>query len=904
MTRILLFSLLMCCGTTIYSQKIQLPDQPEQSEHLATSTSEMIISMVEDERGIIATAGLARKGSNGGKDISLVLMDENLQAWRQVHLGRENDDEARQIVRRPEGGFLMVGYSEQPSKNSPKYGNYFGKKDGWVLWLDEEGYTEAELILGSSADDTFTAACALPSGGWLLSGYSGKQAWLVCLQADGAISWQKKWQVDDMATIVSSIALNQDGHIYLCGQTNQAKADNYCWIERRNHEGKVIWQKAFAPERGTECIDILLLNHHQLVISGNRQYGRYRSDGFLATVDDNGRMIKHQFFGGREADRINTMALTSGGKVLLTGESHSFQRGARRPKAWLVLYDPVTKQSKEAFYGGSLADGGISLLALHNGQWLMGGYANPEILQKQQAWICLFGKIDYSRPIANQEVELHYSPPIAVSPPGRLDLRRYFVGVQALHDDYFLSNVRANIKDTLGRIITEQQLTVAPNTPYWIGVRSPINYDNKNRSLSCELSQSGDPIGQPYYFSQPRAETPQEPAELITTIASDKQTPATETFLKAIWLAPNPDNFDQAIVSRDAEIVLQLKVISSHTLENATFCFTVNEVPCQQGAKMDEVKLSGNNKSKTILYKAGLREGNNEIVVRVKNEAGEVESIPIEVIYTPSFSKPNLHLLSIGIPSYDLKYTAYDAVDFAEAIVRTQPQNHAFQHIFIDTLANKERTTKTAILKSLKRYQYRYLNNQISASDLLIVFISSHGLVGNDGGFRIAASDYDGPFMQETSLDFNKELVAYLAEIPCQKIFVIDACHSGTSTTVAEARITQSTRDLVSYLEEKQLPGHLLLSCQPGQYSYEDAQWENGAFTEALIEGLTLFFTNSTAIDQNKNAELDISEWFQFVQKKTQALVARKRPKTLTAQVPLMHTSRTQSSPIVVKLPK
>jgi hypothetical protein len=340
----------------------------------------------------------------------------------------------------------------------------------------------------------------------------------------------------------------------------------------------------------------------------------------------------------------------------------------------------------------------------------------------------------------------------------------------------------------------------------------------------------------------------------------------------AIWIYPNPDNFDHAdIVWTQEEITVQVKIVSNQPVTRQQFCLEVNGQPCPEGTKFDEVQMKGDGTSKTFSQTLRLREGQNVLRAVVRTEAKTISSELLKIVYAPA--KPNLHIVSVGIPAADLKYTVKDARDFAKALASSQ--NTAFGKIFVDTLLTEEGTTKTEILKSLRRLQYRYAGLQILPKDLLVIFLSGHGLGAYDGSFRLAASDYDAPFLQETSLDFEQELVNYLQSLPCRKLFFVDACHSGTASGTGLAGIAARKNGL-----------NMLVSCQPDEFSYEDDVWKNGAFTHALVRGFEQFSSRPASLDTNADGMLDAGELFGFIQKEVPALVEKKRPKTKTSQRP------------------
>lgn len=399
--------------------------------------------------------------------------------------------------------------------------------------------------------------------------------------------------------------------------------------------------------------------------------------------------------------------------------------------------------------------------------------------------------------------------------------------------------------------------------------------------------------GQALHYRFPvLAERPLEKAELIARVSDGSllYSAASKAFISAqaaaksaerpaeysvlVWVYPNPDHFDrQEIVWTQEELTVQVKVVSNRAINKQHFCIEINGEPCSDGVKFEEVSAKGSQNSKTFSQTLRLRPGDNHLVAKLRTPDGLIQSELLKVVYTPS--KPNLHILSIGIHSPDLKFPPKDARDFA-AIFAAQP-SAAFGKVFVDTLLTETQTTKTEILKALRRLQYRYADLQIQPKDVLMVFVSAHGFNTPDGEFRIAAADYDGPFMQETSLDFERELVNYLQDVNCRKIFLVDACQSGNASGEGITRIASQQKGL-----------HLIASCQANEYSYEDEAWQNGAFTHAWIEGIQAFTQKSATVDLNGDGQLTLGELFAYVQRETPALVEKKRPKTKTGQKPVI----------------
>lgn len=386
----------------------------------------------------------------------------------------------------------------------------------------------------------------------------------------------------------------------------------------------------------------------------------------------------------------------------------------------------------------------------------------------------------------------------------------------------------------------------------------------------------------------------------LTVSKADTLAKTSMDFITAIWLHPNPDYYSEPrIVWNEDEIVLQVKGISNKSIDKQNFCLEVNGQPCTTGAKMDEVTLKGSRFSRTFIQKVKLEEGINTVKAVISNTSGITSTETLELIYSPR--KPILHIVSIGVPSVDLKYTTKDARDFVSAIQGPLASNQAFQSVFLDTLTLESNTTKTEVLKTLRRLQYRFDDKQIMPQDLIIIFISAHGISTNKGEFRIATSDYDSPFLQETSLDFEKEIINYLNTINCQKLFFIDACHSGAGKQEGFSAQASGTEIVDVVNTRKDI--NLLLSCGANEYSYEDDNWQNGAFTKVLVQTFQNFEQQPSNFDLNKDNKLDINELYQQLQVKVPQLVQSKRPKPQTSQYPLLISKSAEKPIILFQLP-
>ncbi len=298
--------------------------------------------------------------------------------------------------------------------------------------------------------------------------------------------------------------------------------------------------------------------------------------------------------------------------------------------------------------------------------------------------------------------------------------------------------------------------------------------------------------------------------------------------LNIFWFSPNPDELpEKGMYADDEMLTIKLKAFSSHPLEESNFTVHINGLPAKS-YKFNEVQLTGGPHHFTYINTVKLDPEINRIKVRVSNDAGSQYSRELKVIYNPR--KPDLHVLSIGPKTVNLKYTEKDAQDFAQIFSgQAGPEeNKIFAHLHVEQLTGQAATTNE-IRGMIEEYLY---HKDVQPKDMMLLFISSHGFIEN-GDFRIHGSDYNPLRRRSTSVSFKEDITSHLTTIDCKKLIFIDACHSGGARSDA-----MDINEAIKKVSQKQNISLTFTSSSQNQLSYEDEAWNNGAFTKALIDGM------------------------------------------------------------------
>jgi WD40 repeat protein len=197
--------------------------------------------------------------------------------------------------------------------------------------------------------------------------------------------------------------------------------------------------------------------------------------------------------------------------------------------------------------------------------------------------------------------------------------------------------------------------------------------------------------------------------------------------------------------------------------------------------------------------------------------------------------KPTLYLLAVGVSKYEryqpLSYADRDATDFAAAM-RGQG-GLMYEKVEMRTLPNEE-ATRAEIIDGLD-----WLMRAPTHRDIAMVFLSGHGLSDERRRYYFLPYDFDLARRLATGVK-QADLTEALREIPAKKVlFFIDSCHAGGAGDTHFKSTDQADIDgLVNELKSAEVGVIVFASCTGTQVSQERPDWENGAFTEALLEGL------------------------------------------------------------------
>ncbi len=197
--------------------------------------------------------------------------------------------------------------------------------------------------------------------------------------------------------------------------------------------------------------------------------------------------------------------------------------------------------------------------------------------------------------------------------------------------------------------------------------------------------------------------------------------------------------------------------------------------------------------------------------------------------------RPALYVLAVGISKYQnaniqLQFASKDASDFVNVFKLQDKQLYRKVEVRLLTDTNAKRDD---ILDGLE-----WIRREMTSRDVGVVFMAGHGVNDSDGVYYYLPQDTDTDKLKRTGVIFT-EIRNTLAALPGKALFFVDTCHSGNVLGTGRRAIGNDLTAVVNELSSAE-NGVIVFAASTGrQVAQESPEWGNGAFTKAVIEGMT-----------------------------------------------------------------
>ncbi len=341
----------------------------EWSKDIGGDDTEHFKAIQETADGGFIAVGYVEPWTRDDHELYMVKTDSAGEPeWSQVY-GDADDDDAYDVVQTGDGGYVVAG-------STKSYGA--GLTDLWVIKTDELGEPVWEKVLGGAKNDVAYSLIALDGGEYLLTGSTASygagigDVWILKINDDGDVLWNKTFggPMNDVGRDVISTA---DGGFMVVGDTSSYGAGwSDVWLIRMDADGAVSWNRTIGGSANDSGRSVKETGDGFIVAGNSESFGDTLVDGYVAKVDPEGELVWEKTYGGSSDDYAESIELFNGEGYLVAGYTSSM--GTGESDVWLFSVSPDGDMMEETIYGGSLRDRVYQVHATSDGGYILAGF--------------------------------------------------------------------------------------------------------------------------------------------------------------------------------------------------------------------------------------------------------------------------------------------------------------------------------------------------------------------------------------------------------------------------------------------------------------------------------------------------------------------------------------------------
>jgi len=307
------------------------------------------MSKTNDGGYIVAGSSYSNNGDvliNYGLEDIWVLKVNNIGAieWQKT-FGGSGSDVAKSVIQTSDGGYIIAGYSNSTDGNLSQF---YGGFDYWIIKLTPAGLIMWQKSFGGSGDDQANSIIQTNDGGYAVAGRSNsssgmitdhrgqEDAWIVKIDALGAMTWSKSYggSLDEEA--FSIIQTTDYGYAVACSAMSNSidLTVNYgqqdYWILKLTTAGSIQWQKSYGGSMSDIPSQIIPTKDGGFCIAGTSSspdgdiIGNHgASDFWVVKTVPTGNILWQKCYGGSNTDYATSLIENADTSYVVTGYSNS-----------------------------------------------------------------------------------------------------------------------------------------------------------------------------------------------------------------------------------------------------------------------------------------------------------------------------------------------------------------------------------------------------------------------------------------------------------------------------------------------------------------------------------------------------------------------------------------------------
>ncbi|QIE59614.1 hypothetical protein G5B37_08570 [Rasiella rasia] len=318
------------------------------------------------------------------------------------NLGGSDDDFIVSIVEVSDGSYVMAGSTE--STDGDITDKTSDDKDVWVVKTSATGAVLWSKTFGGSNQDEATSISKTADGGFIVSAFTFSDDgdvtdnagfidfWVLKLSSSGDLEWENTYGFEGSDTAHKIKQLSDGGYLVLGvlditasgGAGNIGRNTNHAggdyWVLRLNPIGEIIWARFYGGTFTDTAYDFVEVGNGDFIIVGSsdsddvditNNKGEY--DFWMLNITGSGDINWKKNFGGSEIDLGYSLAKTTDGNFIATGDTRSSDIDVNDPlgnaDVWAVKFNAAGTIIWEHTYGGSQFDSARSITPMSNGYY-------------------------------------------------------------------------------------------------------------------------------------------------------------------------------------------------------------------------------------------------------------------------------------------------------------------------------------------------------------------------------------------------------------------------------------------------------------------------------------------------------------------------------------------------------
>lgn len=321
--------------------------------------------------------------------------------------GGSKNDSAQSITATMDGGYIILGYTQSNDNDiTDKQDESF---DYWVLKFDVTDQLQWQKTYGGSLDDRGSDIIQTSDGGYAILGYSfsndgdatenaGLQDyWLVKLDANGNISWEKSFGYQGADSGITMTETNDQGFLVTGildvtasgGEGNSSRNANRhaggdYWALKLDISGNLEWSHYFGGNFTDTPYGVVQTNDNGYIVVGSSDsedtdissnIGTY--DFWVIKISESGDLVWEKSFGGSQIDEARAIVKTNDGNYIIAGDTRSSDNDVSQNKGaadlWFIKISPSGNLIWERTIGGSSFDVARAIKKSQNNGFLLSG---------------------------------------------------------------------------------------------------------------------------------------------------------------------------------------------------------------------------------------------------------------------------------------------------------------------------------------------------------------------------------------------------------------------------------------------------------------------------------------------------------------------------------------------------